>query len=107
MRTYRKKGFTHLNGSYIKVEKPDNISMGYSPLTLWISSVSGWLEIQPSTEYRPMYESMMHVVGLYFSAVVNTEERATDGMATPLPVAEDVREILTRVRIHVTSLPEK
>ncbi|PMD41282.1 hypothetical protein L207DRAFT_632729 [Hyaloscypha variabilis F] len=96
LRTYRKKGFTHLNGSYIKVEKPDNISMGYSPLTLWISSVSGWLEIQPSTEYRPMYESMMHVVGLYFSAVVNTEERATDGMATPLPVAEDVREILTR-----------
>jgi hypothetical protein len=49
----------------------------------------------------------MHVVGLYFSAVVNTEERATDGMATPLPVAEDVREILTRVRIHLTSLPEK
>ncbi|KAE9373671.1 hypothetical protein N431DRAFT_544596 [Stipitochalara longipes BDJ] len=96
LRTYRKKGYTHLNGSYIKVAKPDNISMGYSPLTLWISSLSGWLEIQPSEKYRPMYESMMHVVGLYFCAVVHTEDRATEGMASPLSVSEDVQAILNK-----------
>lgn len=101
MRTYRKKGYTNLNGSYVQVAKPDNISIGYDPgLTLWISSVSGWLEIQPSAEYRLKYEEMMTVIGVYFSAIVHTEDRAKDGMVGPLNVSEDVRAVLNHVRIH-------
>jgi len=75
--------------------------MGYEPMTLWLSSLCGWLEVKPCAEYREMYETMINVIGVYFCAVVNTEERANDGMLAPLSVTEDVQAILHRVSIHL------
>jgi hypothetical protein len=98
VRTYRKKGFTNLNGSFILVEKPDNISMGYAPLTLWVSSKCGWLEISPSAEYRSMYESIMHVIGLYFCVIVHAEDLATDGEGESHSVSQEIQDIMMTVR---------
>jgi hypothetical protein len=105
VRTYRKKGFNNLNGSFILIENPDNVSMGYAPLTLWVSSKCGWLEISPSAEYRSMYESIMHVIGLYFCAVVHAEDSAAGGEGESRSVSEEVEDIMMSVRL-TSSTPQ-
>jgi hypothetical protein len=105
VRTYRKKGFNNLNGSFILIENPDNVSMGYAPLTLWVSSKCGWLEISPSAEYRSMYESIMHVIGLYFCAVVHAEDSAAGGKGESRSVSEEVEDIMMSVRL-TSSTPQ-
>ncbi len=37
--TFRKKAYKNLNGSLIQLDNLDNVSMGWNPITMWISSI--------------------------------------------------------------------
>jgi hypothetical protein len=102
--TYRRKAYKNLNGSRIRLDNPDNVSMGVDPITLWISSNGGWYEVKPAHEYRPTYEKMVHVVGVFFLAVDDFEKRVARGEechASDVPY--DLERIFKQVSLPSTA----
>jgi hypothetical protein len=98
--TFRGKGYTTLNGSFIELKKPDNTSIGFNPSTCWIGSESGWFEVKPAPAYREAFERVQHIAGFFFLAVDTYENRARRGVQiSESTVKEDVDEVLMRVRL--------
>ncbi len=77
--TYRGKAYKNLNGSKIKLNNVNNVSIGMEPITIWISSDAGWFEVKPADGYRPTYEKMLHVIGVFFLAIEDFKSRVKDG----------------------------
>ena len=95
--TYRSKAYKNLNGSLIQLQKVDNVSIGWDPVTIWVASTGGWFEVKPAYTYRQMFANLQHVVGLFYLAVDDWEDLAHGGGGVACPVWEDVQAILERV----------
>jgi hypothetical protein len=105
--TFRGKGYTTLNGSFIELKTPDNISIGFNPSTCWIGSKSGWFEVKPAPSYREAFERIQHIAGFFFLAVDTYEDIARGGVQggeSPYTVWEDVDEVLMRVSLQSSGL---
>lgn len=53
------------NGQYIKF-KTYGFAIGF-PKGLWAKGENRWFELEPSNEYRSMYNSMIEAIELYFA----------------------------------------
>lgn len=60
-----------LDSVYIEVAQSTKYSIGFgfkgNPCpSVWIAGASGWMEITPAREYRPIYDKMMEGITLYY-----------------------------------------
>jgi hypothetical protein len=71
------------NAAHIEVPVCEGYSIGYGPWpAVWASGKAGWYEINPSSEYRAMYEHMCEGITLYYKIMdtyASMAERAPKG----------------------------
>ncbi|KAK0727266.1 hypothetical protein B0T26DRAFT_640010 [Lasiosphaeria miniovina] len=53
----------------IEICQSERYSIGYDPLTLWVSGAAGWFEIVPSPKYEAMYSQISEAVTLYYEVL--------------------------------------
>lgn len=53
----------------IEICQSERYSIGYDPLTLWVSGAAGWFEIVPSPKYEAMYSQIREAVTLYYEVL--------------------------------------
>ncbi|KAK0636216.1 hypothetical protein B0T17DRAFT_482119 [Bombardia bombarda] len=59
---------------YIEIIGSDRYSIGFLPVTLWISGSAGWYEVVPAANYQPMYSQIREAITLYYGVMELYEE---------------------------------
>lgn len=65
--------------------------------TLWVGSSSKWFELAPSELYKPTYDRMLHVIGLYWENMKGSDLTGYESVSISERVALAVCDVLTRV----------
>ncbi|KAL1881150.1 hypothetical protein VTK73DRAFT_4597 [Phialemonium thermophilum] len=60
----------------IEIEASWLYSIGYDPVTLWVSGMAGWFEIVPSPRYEVMYKEVREAIELYYAILLAYEAHA-------------------------------
>ncbi|KAL1838861.1 hypothetical protein VTJ49DRAFT_2114 [Mycothermus thermophilus] len=83
------------SSAYIEIPNATTYSIGDLPATIWVAGDTGWFEIRPSEEYKPIHDEALEATVLYFTALDTTEEyykalKAKKGHRPSVPTMDQV-----------------
>lgn len=87
----------------MEIPHSERYSIGFGPLTLWVSGVAGWFEIRPSFKYQRMYDQIQEAILLYYSAleVYENHTKACNGKKkTQRPAAPTLNDIFLKYAVR-------
>ena len=64
-----------VKSAYIEIPSSKRYSIGYGPVTLWVSGDAGWFEIIPSPVYAAMYCEIQEAITLYYEIMMAYEQQ--------------------------------
>ncbi|KAK3944171.1 hypothetical protein QBC46DRAFT_375569 [Diplogelasinospora grovesii] len=59
----------NVKSAYIEISRSERYSIGYGPVTLWVSGAAGWFEIIPAPKYEAMYSQIQEAITLYYGVL--------------------------------------
>ncbi|KAL2268698.1 hypothetical protein VTJ83DRAFT_3544 [Remersonia thermophila] len=89
--------------AYIEIPNATTYSIGDLPATIWVAGDTGWFEIRPSDEYKPIHDDALEATILYFTALDTTEAyyNALKARRGPRPTPPTLNEVLLKYAVRV------